>query len=260
MILDKIVAHKRQELEAIRAGKPFASDYGHQKDIQGPRRGFRKALIEHRNVSLIAEAKKASPSKGVIQPDFDPVKIAVAYKNGGAQALSILTDEQFFQGSLEFIPLVRAAVDLPVLRKDFIIHEIQIEQSWNYGADAVLLIAAILDPVQIKDYLAYAAELGLDALVEVHDEHELEKALGAGSRLIGINNRNLNDFSVDLETTFRLNKEVPPGIPVVSESGIKSHEDIRRLADQGIEAVLVGETLMRASDRSQAVKDLMGWK
>ncbi len=253
MILDTIVEEKRREVEALLAAGSAAPD----KEVDRPR-GFQAALTSYPGVALIAEAKKASPSKGIICPDFDPVRIAREYEAGGAQAVSVLTDEKFFQGSLAYIPLVRRAVGLPVLRKDFIIHEAQISQSRVFGADAILLIAAILEKNQISDFLAQSRELGMDALVEVHDEHELEKALAAGSTLIGVNNRNLKDFSMDLSTTFRLKKLVPDTIPLVSESGIRDGDDIRRLADAGIAAVLVGETLMRAGGREQAVRELMG--
>ena len=253
MILDTIVDQKRQEIDTLKRQKVGKPDC--QVD---PPRGFQKALTEYGGLSMIAEAKKASPSKGVICADFDPVKIALSYEQGGAQAISILTDEKFFQGSLDYIPIVRQAVKLPVIRKDFIIDELQILQAGKFGADAILLIAAILDPVQIRDYLAMAKELGMDVLVEVHDERELEQSLIAGSQLIGINNRNLRDFTVDLQTTFRLQKEIPAHIPVVSESGIKNHEDMKRLADHGVAAVLVGESLMRAADRSAALQELRG--
>jgi len=253
MILDTIVEQKRQEVDSLKRqgiGKP---------DCQvDPPRGFQQALIGYTGLSVIAEAKKASPSKGVICADFDPAKIAVSYEQGGAQAISVLTDEQFFQGSLDYIPLVRQKIKLPVIRKDFIIHELQIEQAGKYGADAILLIAAILDYDQIKDYLVMAKELKMDVLTEVHDEKELEKTLAAGCQLVGINNRNLKDFTVDLQTTFRLQKEIPADIPVVSESGIKNHDDMQRLADQGVAAALIGETLMRAADQSAALKELRG--
>ena len=221
-------------------------------------RGFLEALTSVAEVAIIAEAKKASPSKGVICADFDPVQIAREYEAAGAQAMSVLTDENFFQGSLEYIPLVRRAVGLPVIRKDFIIHEIQIQEAEAYGADAILLIAAILDKVQIRDYLDIAHGLGMDVLVEVHDEAEVEMAVTAGSRLIGINNRNLRDFSVDLETTFRLQRLIPAGIPVVSESGIRDYNDMRRLAENGVRAALIGETLMRAGDRVSGLAALRG--
>lgn len=253
MILDTIVEQKRQEVDSLKRQKVGKPDC--QVD---PPRGFQKALTGYGGLSMIAEAKKASPSKGVICADFDPVKIALSYEQGGAQAISILTDEKFFQGSLDYIPIVRQAVKLPVIRKDFIIDELQILQAGKFGADAILLIAAILVPVQIRDYLAMAKELGMDVLVEVHDEQELETSLTEGSQLIGINNRNLRDFTVDLQTTFRLQKEIPAHIPVVSESGIKNHEDMKRLADHGVAAVLVGESLMRAADRSAALHELRG--
>ena len=253
MILDTIVEQKKKEVAELQAtGIPELDG-----DIDPPR-GFRNALVTYPGVSLIAEAKKASPSKGVIRADFDPVAIAHDYERGGAQAMSVLTDEKFFQGSLEYIPQIRRQVSLPILRKDFIIHEIQVTQAGRYGADAILLIAAILDVSQMKDLQAQSNELGMDALVEVHDEQELEKALEAQSTLIGINNRNLNDFSMDLGTTFRLQKEIPSGIPVVSESGIRDYSDIRRCADAGIAAVLVGETLMRAGSPKDAIAELMG--
>jgi len=265
MILDRIVERKRAEVKALLAARRRAK----KRDLVAHNaacltappstRGFRRALIDWQGVSLIAEVKKASPSKGVIRPDFDPVRIALRYQEAGAQAISVLTDGHFFQGALHFIPMVRDAVQLPVLRKDFIIDEVQIEQSSCYSADAILLIAAILDIHQLRDYQAKARELGMDVLVEVHDETELEMTLTAGSRLIGINNRNLQTFKVDLNTTFRLLKLIPPDIPVVSESGISSFTDIKRLAAAGVAAALVGETLMRADDQVEAVRTLMGW-
>ncbi len=253
MILDTIVERKRQEVKTL-----LSRGIGRPAEGMDPPRGFMEALTSVPEVAIIAEAKKASPSKGVICPDFDPVRIARDYEAAGAQAVSVLTDEDFFQGSLEYIPLVRRAVGLPVLRKDFIIHEIQIKQAEAYGADAILLIAAILDQVQIRDYLAMAHELEMDVLVEVHDEAEVAMAVTAGSRLIGINNRNLKDFSVDLETTFRLQRLIPAGIPVVSESGIRDYQDMRRLAEHGVRAALIGETLMRAGDRVLGLAQLRG--
>lgn len=253
MILDTIVETKRQEVQALKTNGLRGPDC----EITPPR-GFRSALVDYDGVAVIAEAKKASPSKGVICPDFDPVAIARDYEVGGAQAISVLTDEQYFQGALAYIPQVRAAVGLPVIRKEFIIDEIQIRQAALFGADAILLIAAILDRQQMIDYQALAQELGMDTLVEVHDEHEAAEALAAGSRLIGINNRNLNDFVVDLNTTFRVMAEIPNDIPVVSESGIRDHQDMARLAAAGVSAALVGESLMRLADRRQGLRDLIG--
>jgi len=250
MILDTIVDRKRQEVaELKRAGLR-----GPAKEVDPPR-GFLKALTEYPGVAVIAEAKKASPSKGVIQPDFDPVRIALRYKAGGAQAMSVLTDVDFFQGSIDYIPLVRETVDLPVLRKDFIIDTVQIQEAILYGADAILLIAAILDTLQLKDYRQMAEELAMDVLVEVHDESELASALKAESRLIGINNRNLNNFTVDLETTFRLKRLIPETIPVVSESGISTREDMVRLREAGVAAALIGESLMRSANQSDTLQE-----
>ena len=253
MILDKIVETKRQEVRALKA-RGLTAPEGEMPKA----RGFRRALLDYSGLAVIAEAKKASPSKGVICPDFDPAAIARDYAAGGAQAISVLTDESYFQGALAYIPLVRAAVNLPVLRKEFIIDEIQIREAALFGADAILLIAAILAPRQLADYQVLATELGMDSLVEVHDEAEAELALAAGSRLIGINNRNLRDFTVDLGTTLRVMAEIPRDIPVVSESGIRDHRDMQRLAGQGVAAALVGESLMRQADRCQALKDMRG--
>lgn len=253
MILDKIVAQKKEEVAALKVRGILRPE----TEIAPPR-GFMRALTEFDGVAIIAEAKKASPSKGVILADFDPVRIAGNYKAGGAQAMSVLTDENFFQGSLSYIPAVRQAVDLPVLRKDFIIDPLQIEEAHAYGADAILLIAAILEKEQMTDYLQMAFGLGMDVLVEVHDEAETEKALAAGSRLMGVNNRDLRDFSMDLNTTFRLQKLIPAEIPLVSESGIRDYNDIKRLAENKVTAALVGETLMRAPDQAQALRELTG--
>lgn len=250
-ILETILAQKQQEVAHLKVHGLTAP-----AQFVDPPRGFMQALTQAPEIAVIAEVKKASPSKGIICPDFDPGAIASSYEEGGAEAISVLTDETFFQGSLGYIPLVRQTVRVPVIRKDFIIHELQIKQASNYGADAVLLIAAILDKAQIRDYLQMSAELAMDVLVEVHDAKELEKSLAAGSRMIGINNRDLRDFTVDLTTTIRLRKEIPASIPVVSESGIKDHEDMKMLQEHGVTAVLVGETLMRAGDRAAALRML----
>ena len=252
MILDTIVARKREEVALLKK----ETIRGPKEEV-APRRGFYNALVDFPGVAIIAEAKKASPSKGVIQPDFDPAAIARRYKAGGAHAISVLTDVDFFQGSIDYLPLVRAAVDLPVLRKEFIIDPIQIEEAGIYGADAILLIAAILDTEQMRDFRQMAEELGMDVLVEVHDEAELESALAADSRLIGINNRNLNDFSVDLDTTFRLQRLIPGHIPVVSESGISTREDMARLREAGVTAALIGESLMRSANQSGTLQEFI---
>jgi indole-3-glycerol phosphate synthase len=255
MILDTIVAKKKIEVAELRKkGIQLPTEF-RDKAIALPR-GFRSALTNYPDLSIIAEVKKASPSKGVICADFRPVDIAVNYQRNGAQAISVLTDVDFFQGALLYMMQVREAVSLPVLRKDFIIDELQIEEARLHGADAILLIAAILDLAQLRDYQACAWEYGMDVLVEVHDEWETERALEGGSQLIGINNRNLKDFSMDLETTFRLKKHIPEEIPVVSESGLKTVDDFRRLRDEGITAALVGETLMRAGADSDLIQSL----
>lgn len=252
-ILDRIVARKKEEVaELLRRGQ------GQPSLPVDPPRGFFRALVEAPGLSVIAEAKKASPSRGVICADFDAVAIAASYQEGGARALSVLTDVDFFQGDLNFIPAVRKAVSLPVLRKDFIIHEAQIEEARIFGADAILLIAAILDDHQLRDYQALAIELGLDILVEVHDEREAERALKVETQLLGVNNRDLRDFSVNLETTLKVKRMVPEGLPLISESGIRNHDDVRMLAEHGIKGVLVGESLMRAGNRAQALRDLVG--
>ena len=252
-ILETIVERKKEEVSRLKS----QGVSGPEQPLEPPR-GFMQALVQSSEIAVIAEVKKASPSKGVICPDFDPASIAAGYENGGAEAISVLTDETFFQGALDYIPLVRQTVKLPVIRKDFIIHELQITQAGKYGADAILLIAAILGQEQIRDFLQMSEELHMDVLVEVHDEKEVEKSLAAGSRLIGINNRDLRDFTVDLQTTIRLRKEIPAAIPVVSESGIKDYKDMQMLQDNGITAALIGETLMRSADRAAALKQLRG--
>ncbi len=252
MILDVIVERKKEEVAALK--KAGIKEPQTQID---PVRGFMKALVDSPGVAIIAEAKKASPSKGVISPDFDPEQIAKHYEQGGAHAMSVLTDVDFFQGHIKYIPLIRNTVKLPVLRKEFIIDPVQVEEAAVYGADAILLIAAILDTSQLQELRLQAEESGLDVLVEVHNEAELEKTLEAGSRLIGINNRNLNDFSVDLNTTFRLQKEIPQGIPVVSESGISSREDMIKLKNAAITAALIGESLMRSSSKGETLQQFL---
>ncbi len=251
MILDTIVEKKNEEVALLKRNGIIPPE----QPIDPPR-GFTSTLTDFQGVAIIAEAKKASPSKGVIQPDFDPVCIAEKYQAGGAQAMSVLTDVSFFQGSIDYIPLIRSVVDLPVLRKDFIIDEMQIHEARKYGADAILLIVAILDRQRLKDFRQIAEEFGMDVLVEVHDENELDESLEAGSRLIGINNRNLKDFSVDLNTTSRLKKSIPAEIPVVSESGIKDKNDMQRLLQEGITAALIGEALMRARSQGGLLKQL----
>jgi indole-3-glycerol phosphate synthase len=245
-ILDRIVARKKEEVAALKtdSGSIMA---GRDQAIDPPR-GFRRALLADPGVSIIAEVKKASPSKGVIREDFDPVAIGRMYEAGGATCISVLTDRDFFQGSLDYLVQVRRAVGLPVLRKDFIIDPIQIDEAYSFGADAILLIAGILSTQQIAEYIEYARTKTIDVLVEVHDEEELAKALRGGAELIGVNNRDLRDFSVDITTTLRLKERIPDHIPVVSESGLNKADDIVVLRDSGVAAALIGESFMRQTD------------
>jgi indole-3-glycerol phosphate synthase len=238
-ILDKIVAQKKQEVAALPplAPRPAAAA-GRRDFIAALQRPGRAAP------ALIAEVKKASPSAGVICPDFDPVGIARQYEAAGAACLSVLTDEHFFQGSLDDLRAIRQAVRLPLLRKDFIIDERQIPQSVQYGADAILLIVRILDDAQLRRLHALAGAAGLAALVEVHDEAELDRALAIGADLIGINNRNLDNFTVDLRTTERLAAKVNNNF-IVAESGLQTAADVRRVRRAGAGAILVGESLLR---------------
>ncbi|MGI6637576.1 MAG: indole-3-glycerol phosphate synthase TrpC [Desulfobulbus sp.] len=248
-ILDTIVAKKHEEVAQLRRqGLPAKTE------VDAPR-GFIRALCAQAGVAIIAEAKKASPSKGLIEPNFDPIRVAQWYADNGTTAISVLTDRHFFQGELDFLIQIRRQVSLPVLRKDFIIDPLQIDEAQVAGADAILLIAAILNLEQLRTFRLHAESLGMDALVEVHDEVELEQALASDAQLIGINNRNLHDFSVDLNTSFRLKALVPPGIPVVSESGISTVDDVRRLKEAGIDAALIGESLMRAGRQGTLLQE-----
>ena len=210
------------------------------------------------HLGLIAEVKKASPSAGVISYNFDPIKQAELYANAGASAISVLTDEKYFQGRLEYLAQIRRAVSVPVLRKDFIIHEAQIFESIVAGADAILLIVAALDQEQLLHLLDTAHTYQLEVLVEVHNAEELDRALDTDARIIGINNRNLKTFEVDLATTEELSEEIPPDIILISESGIKSVEDAQLAYNCGVNALLVGETLMRSDDVEGTVRELMG--
>ncbi len=221
------------------------------------RRDFRAALMA-RTPAIIAEVKKASPSKGVLSHDFDPSRIARQYERGGAAALSVLTDETFFQGSLADLEAARAGISLPVLRKDFTIATPHILQAAAHGADAILLIAAILSEGQIRDFREAAAGLRMAALVEVHDRRELDMAIASGADIIGVNNRNLNTFEVTLETSLRLAEHIPAGVLRVSESGIHNAGDIATLRAAGYTAFLVGEHLMKSGDPSAALKELVG--
>ena len=256
MILDDIVDYKKKELVRQKALVSLSSLEKRAKDADEPR-GFAQSLAKAPKMALIAEIKKASPSAGMIRQDFDPIQIAKAYAAGGASAISVLTDERFFQGSLSRLEKVRQAVQIPVLRKDFIIDPLQIYEARAVGADAVLLIVAILNDSQLQAYLDLCTALKMDALVEVHTKEELDRALAVGAQMIGINNRDLKTFSVHLETTERLIANIPKGILCVSESGIKGHDDMRRLAKAGVHAVLVGTSLMKANNMDEKIKELL---
>lgn len=220
---------------------------------------FKKALSRHEGpIRLIAEVKKASPSKGLIRQDFNHKAIAIAYKENKVNAISVLTEEDFFQGRLEFLADVKTISLLPVLRKDFIFDEYQIYEARANNADAILLIAAILDQQQAEEYLHMAEELGLGVLFEVHDHKELEMALGINAPVIGINNRNLKTLQIDMNTTLELKKEIPVGIIIVSESGIKTRDDVLRLEQAGIDAMLIGTSFMEATDIGKKIEELRG--
>ena len=259
-ILDTIVAQKRLEVAKLPERILAVGDLRDAMLEHGERRDFFAALANPRvgDIGLIAEVKKASPSKGVICPDFDPVRIAREYEAAGASCLSVLTDEKFFQGSLDYLRAIRQAVKLPLLRKDFIIDERQILEAIEWGADAILLIVAILDDARLKRFHDLAVEAGLTVLVEVHDEEEMDRALAIGAPLIGVNNRNLKDFVVDLAVTERLAAKVTKDQLLVAESGIFTRADVERLKACGSRAILVGESLMRSGNIGAAVGQLIG--
>jgi indole-3-glycerol phosphate synthase len=256
-ILDQIVSAKRQEIARAKAAVPEA--LLRERLAAAPRvRNFLKALRRSPPIRLIAEVKKASPSKGVIRADFDPVAIARVYEQHGASCISVLTDEPYFQGSLEYLRQVRAAVRLPVLRKDFIIDPYQVVEARAAGADAVLLIAECLDGVLLARLYAAIRELGMTPLVELYEPANLPRVLAIGAELVGINNRDLRTFHTDLEHTLRLRREIPADRVVVGESGIRTRGDVERLEAAGVQAMLVGETFMARADVGAAVDELLG--
>jgi indole-3-glycerol phosphate synthase len=259
-ILDEIVAAKRVEVAEAKLRVSAAELEASAKAVSEGSRGFRAALEHHAPPAIIAELKRRSPSKGEIRADFDAVRGALAYLAGGAACLSVLTDEAHFGGHLDYLRAVREAVPLPLLRKDFIVDPYQVDQSRVAGADAILLIVACLSDAQLSELRARAADLALECLVEVHDEAELERALAAGADLVGVNNRDLASFEVDLGTTGRLAARIPAGqdVLLVAESGVSSHADVQHLAQTGARAFLVGESLMRQPDMSAALRELRG--
>lgn len=253
-ILDKIVAHKRSELEAVTTPldelKAAIADAPEVRDFA--------AALAGDGVSLIAEVKKASPSKGVIRVDFSPVEIARAYSVGGASCISVLTDENFFQGKLDYLTAIRNEVDQPLLRKDFVLSEYQVFEARMAGADAVLLIAECLSPSELKELHDLICELGMTPLVEFYEYSNLEAVLACDPKLVGVNNRDLNTFEIDLNHSAKIREQIPADILFVSESGIFTNEDVVQLESWNVDAILVGESLMRQQDVATAVRKLLG--
>jgi indole-3-glycerol phosphate synthase len=259
--LKKIVAHKHEELLACQAHTPL-SELRRRIEDMPQSRGFEAALrhtASSGQTAIIAEVKKGSPSKGIIRTDFDPLNIARIYEANGAACLSVLTDERFFMGRLDYLTRIRNVVGLPLLRKDFILDVYQIYEARSAGADAILLITAILDLPQIVDFTALAREMSLDILLEVHDEGEMETALRTDCTLIGVNNRNLRTFVTDLDTTRRLARMMPPDRLLVAESGISTRADIEQLTADGAGVFLIGESLMRENDIGSKLRMLRGY-
>ena len=255
-ILDRIVADKRVELAATKAAQPLNELRTRLENAPAPR-PFAEAL-QRPGIGLIAEVKKASPSRGLLRADFDPVALAKEYADAGAAAISVLTDEKYFQGTLDHLSAIREALPdgPPLLRKDFLFDEYQLYEARWHGADAVLLIAAILEPALLSELIGVAKSLNMDALVEVHDEPELERAASAGAEIIGINNRDLRTFEVNLATSERLAPLAPESAIVVAESGVFTREDIRRLKACEVQAVLIGEALVIAPDPGAKIREL----
>lgn len=269
MILEEIIAYRREAIAERKLRLPLRELKVRIRDMDPPR-DFQSAISRETTpkaissasggpsaIRLIAEIKRASPSKGVIREDFDVATLARSYRDGGAAAISVLTEERFFQGDLRHLALVREAANLPILRKDFIVNDYQIYEARAFGADALLLIVATLSPTELRDFLDLGRDLKLCCLTEVHAKGDLEEALLAGAEVIGINNRDLRTFQVSLETTLKLIKDIPKEKVVVSESGISSREDVLTLTRAGVDAILVGEALMRSPDVKAKLKELL---
>ncbi|HJS52739.1 MAG TPA: indole-3-glycerol phosphate synthase TrpC [Pyrinomonadaceae bacterium] len=255
-ILEKIIARKRIRVEEAKRDRDLGTLVSRAEESKRYRRNFRAAISQADRINIVAEFKRSSPSKGVINESRDPDATARLYKDGGACAISVLTEEDFFQGSLEDLRAVRGAVDLPVLRKDFIIEEYQIYESAAVGADAILLIVAALTSENLHRFQTLAQEVGLEAVVEVHDLEELETAISADAKIIGANNRDLRTFEVSLDVSRDLIEHVPADALVISESGLKTRDDLIELRNLGYSAFLIGETLMRSGNPVQELKEL----
>lgn len=256
MIISRIVEEKRREVEEAKRAKPQEELVRETKSIC-VKSAFKRNIARPHHTNLIAEIKKASPSKGILRGDFNPAKIAITYQANGASAISVLTDERFFEGRLEYIKKIKESVSLPILRKDFIIDEYQIYESVAAGADAILLISELLSTNEIVGFYNLAASLGLDVVVEAHNEEDIEKALTTGASIIGINNRDLHTFKAELATTQKLIRLIPQNKIKVSESGIKSYEDVMFLKSLGVNAVLIGEAFMESDDIAAKMREIM---
>ncbi|MDD3905989.1 MAG: indole-3-glycerol phosphate synthase TrpC [Candidatus Omnitrophica bacterium] len=256
MILSRIIEEKRREVEEAKRVLPVEAI----AKLAGAicvKSSFKKNISRPHHINLIAEIKKASPSRGIIRADFNPVKIGITYQANGASAISVLTDERFFEGKLEYIKKIKDSISLPILRKDFIIDEYQIYESVVAGADAILLIADLLSTGEMKAFYDLAVSLGLDVLMETHTEEDVDKALATGGSIIGINNRDLHNFKVDLGVTQKLIRMIPPNKIKVSESGIRTYEDVMFLKSIGVNAVLMGEAFMEAGDIAAKMREVM---
>lgn len=256
MILSKIINEKRNEVEKLRSRMPLEKLKGLANKIY-LKSSFKRNISRPHHMNLIAELKKASPSRGIIRGDFNPLKIALTYQANGAGAISVLTDERFFDGDVRLLKELKQKITIPLLRKDFIVDEYQIYESICRGADAILLIANILTEEELISFYKLAKKRGLDVLMEVHNEEDIDKALKTGASIIGINNRDLNTFKVDLSVTQRLIRLIPENKIKVSESGIKTYEDVMFLKSLGINAVLIGEAFMEVDDIASKVREVM---
>ncbi len=258
MILDDIIIHKKRILEKKKVRFPIFKIMERLEHLKSKRRSFKKALTSHHGINIIAEIKRASPSRGVICDNFVPLKISQLYEFSNACAISVLTESYFFKGKISFLRQVRQNTSLPILRKDFIIDRYQLYESALIDADAVLIIASVLNQDEICEYISILKKYEIDALVEVHTEADMKKAIDAGSEIIGINNRNLNTFEIDINVTKKLIRHIPKGVVVVSESGINTYEDIQGLRSIGVTAFLIGETLLKSDDIIKKMNELRG--